>query len=81
VDKHIKVDMTERAKGFLAKKGFDESFGARPLRRVFEKHVEVPLSDMLLEGTIEENNDISVDLDEEAERLLFQIHQPDTRRV
>jgi len=43
--------------------------------------VEVPLSDMLLEGTIEENNDISVDLDEEAERLLFQIHQPDTRRV
>jgi len=81
VDKHIKVDMTERAKDFLAKKGFDESFGARPLRRVFEKHVEVPLSDMLLEGTIEENNDISVDLDEEAERLLFQIHQPDTRRV
>jgi len=81
VDKHIKVEMTEQAKRFLAEKGFDESFGARPLRRVFEKHVEVPISDMLLEGKIEENNGLSVDLDEEEEKLLFQIHQPDAERV
>ena len=81
VDKHIKVEMTKQAKRFLAEKGFDESFGARPLRRVFEKHVEVPISDMLLEGKIEENNGLSVDLDEEEEKLLFQIHQPDAERV
>jgi ATP-dependent Clp protease ATP-binding subunit ClpC len=81
VDKHIKVELSDSAKQFLAEKGFDENFGARPLRRVFEKHVEVAISDMILEGKIEEHSTVLINLDEEEGKLLFQIQQADLEQV
>ena len=73
VDKHIKIQLSEEAKAFLAKVGYDENFGARPMRRAIERYIEVPLSDMLLEGKVEEESIIQVLGPTDDDKLQFEI--------
>ena len=49
-EKEIKLEVTEAAKDFLGEKGYDEVFGARPLRRVIQNMVEDKLSEAVLRG-------------------------------
>jgi ATP-dependent Clp protease ATP-binding subunit ClpC len=56
------VELTEKAKSWLAKEGYDPIFGARPLRRAIERYVENPLSTKLLEGEFSKGNTIKVGL-------------------
>jgi len=56
------VELTEAAKSWLAKEGYDPVYGARPLRRAIERHVENPLSTRLLKGEFSEGDAIIVDL-------------------
>jgi len=67
----ISLHVTEAAKGWLADKGYDPSFGARPLRRTIQRFVESPLSQRLLEGTFGAGQLVSVDLDAGASELVF----------
>jgi ATP-dependent Clp protease ATP-binding subunit ClpC len=67
----LKVQLTDKAKEWLANAGFDENFGARPLRRVLQKHVESPLSIKLLSGEYAEGDTVGVDVDE-SEKIVFQ---------
>lgn len=55
---HIEIDQV--AKDFLCEKGFDPDFGARPLRRAIESHVEDPLSEDILRGNFKEMNYVHV---------------------
>ncbi len=64
-EKRIKLEVTEAAKDFLGEKGYDEVFGARPLRRVIQDMVEDKLSEDLLRGKFHEGDTIVVDLEEE----------------
>jgi len=48
----LKIEITKEAKDFLIEKGTNSDFGARPLRRAIEQHVEDPLSEALIQGTI-----------------------------
>jgi len=73
VDKHIKLLISDEAKEFITKKGYDPVFGARPLRRTIERHVEVPLSDMILEGKIVEGNTVQILTDPAEEKLVFEV--------
>ena len=50
LEKGISLDVTQRAKSWLAKKGYDPNFGARPLKRVIQDHLEDKLSDSVLAG-------------------------------
>ncbi|MBE9512677.1 MAG: AAA family ATPase [Chloroflexi bacterium] len=56
------VELTEAAKSWLAKEGYDPVYGARPLRRAIERHIENPLSTRLLKGEFSEGDAIIVDL-------------------
>ena len=56
----MKLRVTEEAKRFLAKKGFDRTLGARPLRRAIQTHIEDPLSEGLLYGRFREGDTIEV---------------------
>jgi ATP-dependent Clp protease ATP-binding subunit ClpC len=56
------VEITDKAKTWLAKVGFDPIYGARPLRRAIEHHVENPLSTRVLKGEFKEGDTIIVDL-------------------
>jgi ATP-dependent Clp protease ATP-binding subunit ClpC len=67
----LKVELTPAARDWLAKEGFDPAFGARPLRRALQKHVESPLSVSLLSGQFTEGDTIVVDVDELTEKLVF----------
>ncbi|HTX80018.1 MAG TPA: AAA family ATPase [Longilinea sp.] len=67
----LNVELTTKAREWLAKAGFDPSFGARPLRRVLQKSVESPLSVSLLAGQFTEGDKVIVDLDEEKQELVF----------
>lgn len=69
LDEHnIEIELTEAAQHWLADVGYDPLFGARPLKRALQKHIESPLSTKLLEGVFKEGDIVVVDLkDEEIE--------------
>ncbi len=50
VEQEITLEMTDEGKAFLVEKGYDAAFGARPLRRAIQNHVEDPLAEALLTG-------------------------------
>ncbi len=70
-EKNISFALTDRAKEFLVEKGFDPVFGARPLRRAIQKHLEDPLAEELLRGQCASDCDVSIDWPEGSEKLVF----------
>ena len=70
-DYDIKVKLTEGARKWLAKTGYDPAFGARPLRRALQKYVESPLSVKLLGGEIEAGDAVNVDVNSDEDGLDF----------
>ncbi|MFC1938037.1 ATP-dependent Clp protease ATP-binding subunit [Chloroflexota bacterium] len=62
-EKRMKLEVTDAAKEFLGEKGYDEVFGARPLRRVIQDMVEDKLSDNLLRGNFQPDDTVVVDLE------------------
>jgi ATP-dependent Clp protease ATP-binding subunit ClpC len=65
------MELTEKAKDFLAEKGYDQQYGARPLNRAIQKFVEDPLAEEILKGTMSEGDVIMVDHEENGESLKF----------
>ncbi|MFC1911674.1 ATP-dependent Clp protease ATP-binding subunit [Chloroflexota bacterium] len=61
-ERKLGIELTAKAKSWLAKEGYDPTFGARPLRRVIERFVENPLSSKLLRGEYKEGDTVKVDL-------------------
>jgi ATP-dependent Clp protease ATP-binding subunit ClpC len=66
----IEVDITDSARTWLAQEGYDPAFGARPLKRALQKHVESPLSIRILQGEFGDGDRVIVDFAEE-EGLVF----------
>jgi len=64
-ERKIGLELTEKAKSWLSKEGYDPVYGARPLRRVIERYVENPLSSKVLRGELKEGDTVKVDLDKE----------------
>lgn len=67
----IVIELTDSAKEFLADKGFDPAFGARPLRRALQKYVEDPLAEEILKGSYAHGSKITVGFDQKSEELSF----------
>jgi ATP-dependent Clp protease ATP-binding subunit ClpC len=70
-DHNITVQLSPAARSWLAKEGYDPAFGARPLRRALQKHVESPLSMKLLGGEFPNGATVMVDVDEKKNVLTF----------
>src|SRR6476660_9588728 len=64
-------ELTEEAKGFIADKGYDSQFGARPLHRAIQKYLEDPLAEEILNMQIKEGDVLIADLDKEAMKIMF----------
>ena len=62
-ERHITLELTERAREHLAAVGYDPSYGARPLKRAIQKEIETPLGRLLLKGDMKDGQTISVDYD------------------
>ncbi len=65
------VQITDNAKDFIVEKGWDKDFGARPLKRAIQEHIEDILSDAILQGDISEEKPIVIDLNKEKEGLAI----------
>lgn len=73
-DHGLTVEVTDSARTWLAKQGYDPVFGARPLRRALQRHIESSLSVKILQGEFNEGDNVVVDFDE-SEGIVFR--QPD----
>ena len=78
-DRHVTIETTEAASDWLAKNGFDELYGARPLARVIQEHIKKPLADEILFGRLIRGGHVKVELVDG--KLAFEIDAegaPDT---
>ncbi len=70
------VELTEKAKEFLVEKGYDPKFGARPLRRALQKHVEDVIADYLLNNQVPQNSILVLDKKDKDTLEVVEIKQP-----
>lgn len=59
-DRDVHIKLTPAAKSFVAEKGYDKHFGARPLKRVIQEHIKKPLADELLFGRLVEGGEVKI---------------------
>jgi ATP-dependent Clp protease ATP-binding subunit ClpC len=64
-----KIELTEGAKEFIADKGYDSQFGARPLKRAIQKYLEDPIAEEILKGELADAETMLVDYDKEANEI------------
>ena len=60
VDRKIKIEVDEQAKTWLANRGYDPAYGARPLKRVIQRHVQDPLAEQILAGGVKDGDTVVV---------------------
>ncbi|MDD4956431.1 MAG: ATP-dependent Clp protease ATP-binding subunit [Candidatus Omnitrophica bacterium] len=70
-EKHLEIVLDNAAKDFLIEKGFDVTYGARPLKRTIQRYLENPLSEEILAGTFKDGSRIKVTLPENKQELEF----------
>ena len=71
-----KLELTQEAKDYIADKGYDVQFGARPLKRAIQKYLEDGLADVVLGGEVMEGDTILMDLDSETKTIVAKIVKP-----
>lgn len=69
VEMNIQVNVTEPAKKFLVEKGYDEKYGARPLRRAIQKYIEDEISELMLLGQLPSGTNLTIDM-KDGDRVL-----------
>ena len=72
-EESLKLTLTERAIEFLVDHGYDQTFGARPLRRAIQRYLEDPLSEKILMGEYAAGDDVEVDVSDEGDALAFRV--------
>ncbi len=78
---NITVELTDAARKWLAKEGYDPAFGARPLRRAIQKNVESPLSMELLANKFKDGAAVTVDVDEKESKIVFHTSEPVKKKM
>ncbi len=73
-DRHVTIETSDDAADWLAKNGFDELYGARPLARVIQEHIKKPLADEILFGKLVRGGHVRVELSDG--KLVFDIDAP-----
>jgi ATP-dependent Clp protease ATP-binding subunit ClpC len=67
------LEITDEAKDFIAEKGYDVQFGARPLHRAIQKYLEDPLAEEILNMGVKEGDTLIAELDKENEKIKFHL--------
>jgi len=75
-ERRIRLRLTEEAREWLAREGYDPVYGARPLRRAIQRHLENPLASKILAGEVKDGQELEVDRAPEGQGLTFRLVQP-----
>jgi ATP-dependent Clp protease ATP-binding subunit ClpC len=67
----MKIALDDSAREFIVDKGFDQKYGARPLRRAIQKYVEDPLAEEILRGSFKDKSSILAKHVDNSEELVF----------
>ncbi|MDX1679437.1 MAG: ATP-dependent Clp protease ATP-binding subunit [Akkermansiaceae bacterium] len=79
-EKEITMTLSDGARDFLSEKGFDPDYGARPMRRAVERHLEDPLAEALLRGEVKEGDKVKVVKKKGADELSFDSSPPKRKK-
>jgi ATP-dependent Clp protease ATP-binding subunit ClpC len=71
------LNLSDKAKDFIADKGYDSQFGARPLKRAIQKYLEDELAEQIIGREIIEGTTINVDYDAEQDRIVTTLSLPE----
>ncbi|WP_316841723.1 ATP-dependent Clp protease ATP-binding subunit [Pedobacter gandavensis] len=74
------VKLTDRAKDFIADKGFDINFGARPLKRAIQKYLEDPIAEEILKGEINDGDTLEIDYNKEDDLIVVENKSPGKKK-
>ncbi|MCL4161253.1 UNVERIFIED_CONTAM: hypothetical protein GTU68_015346 [Idotea baltica] len=69
------LTLTDTAKGYIAEKGFDKQYGARPLKRAIQKYIEDALAEEIVASNLQDGDKIKIDLDKKTEELKISIEK------
>jgi ATP-dependent Clp protease ATP-binding subunit ClpA len=72
-DRDVSIELTDAARSWLARKGYDPLFGARPLARVIQEYIKKPLAEELLFGKLAKGGVVKVDVGEDGKMLVFDV--------
>lgn len=72
-EKDFEIELTEKAKSYIAEKGFDKQYGARPLARALQRYLEDPIADEILQGNAKPGDTLLVDYDDKKEEMVVSI--------
>jgi ATP-dependent Clp protease ATP-binding subunit ClpC len=75
-DLGYELKINDQAKDFIVEKGYDEKFGARPLKRAIQKYVEDPLAEEIIKTKLKEGDVISISLNKNGEELNIKVSKP-----
>ena len=75
LDLGYKMKITEKAKDFIVEKGWDIQFGARPLKRAIQKHIEDPLAEEIIRTKLAEGDTINIDFNEKENEIKIKIQK------
>ncbi len=70
------LDISSEAKEFIATKGYDQQYGARPLKRSIQKYLEDPLAELIINSELKAGDTIKVDYDKETDKVLTSVAKP-----
>jgi ATP-dependent Clp protease ATP-binding subunit ClpC len=73
------LELTKEAKDFISDKGFDQQYGARPLKRAIQKYVEDALAEEIITSKIEEGDKVVMDLDKEKSELIIDVKKSEAK--
>lgn len=76
VDMGYELSLTDKAKDYIVEKGWDEQFGARPLKRAIQKYVEDALAEEIIKTKLNTGDKIKVDYNEKSEEITIKITKP-----
>jgi ATP-dependent Clp protease ATP-binding subunit ClpC len=75
-DLGYEITISEEAKDFIAERGYDANYGARPLKRAIQKYLEDPLAEEIIKAHLQEGDNVKVDLDKDKNELTIKIEKP-----
>ncbi len=75
-DRKITVDLTERARAWLGRVGYDPVYGARPLKRAIQRYLQDPLADLLLRGEVPDGSTVTIDEGDSALTFTTNVSRP-----
>lgn len=71
------ITLTDKAKEFIAEKGYDSNFGARPLKRAIQKYLEDPIAEEILKGEVKSGSQLNIDYDDDKKEIVVGSVNPD----